>query len=65
MEKEKERLKSTRLKPEDEICVKAAELIGQKIVLPQTLEDLLKKPHVHYDILKEYGYDSNVKVICC
>ena len=52
---ERKRLLSSRI-VEGSPCALAAEVAsGQKVARSQTLEDILRRPHVHYDVLDAHG----------
>ena len=55
MEKETERLGQIRCDPSDPVCVDAIRRNGHNIGSHLTLRDLLKRPHVHYDILHTHN----------
>ena len=55
MEKEIERLTRVRCDVSDPVCLEAVRRNGQNIGSPLTLRDLLKRPHIHYDILRTYN----------
>jgi tRNA uridine 5-carboxymethylaminomethyl modification enzyme len=53
VEAEKARLSSVRV-PETSPLAQAVEAVsGQKVVRSSTLEELLRRPHVHYDVLRK------------
>ena len=45
---EKQRLASTRVAPDSAVALAAAEASGQRVPHHTTLDDLLRRPHVHY-----------------
>ena len=49
------RLGSVRLQPDAAFAAAAAEASGQHVSSPATLEELLRRPHVHYGLLLEHG----------
>lgn len=58
MMKERQRLASSRI-AEGSPCALASEATnGQKVARSQTLEDILRRPHIHYGILDAHGLGS-------
>lgn len=49
------RLNSVRLQPDHPLALAAAELSGQKVPAALSLADLLRRPHVHYELLEAHG----------
>jgi tRNA uridine 5-carboxymethylaminomethyl modification enzyme len=54
--REKERLAAVRVSAESEVVRAAAAASGQNISQAPTLEDLIRKPHVRYDLLEAHGH---------
>lgn len=53
---EKERLESIRVKETDPISTHVIEISGQKITQMITLADILRRPHVHYNVIEQHGF---------
>lgn len=45
---EKERLAAVRVREDSELALQAAAISGQQVPATATLEELLRRPHVHY-----------------
>lgn len=56
MKEERERLEETRVAATDAICQEAQRLNGQNISGIISLKELLRRPHIHYDILHTHGH---------
>lgn len=56
---EKKRVKSEKIPAISEIAEEVAELSGQIVKEPMTLENILKRPHIHYGILDKYGFGNS------
>lgn len=57
---EKKRVKTEKIPATGEITQEVAELSGQIVKDPMTLENILKRPHIHYGILDKYGFGNPV-----
>ena len=55
MNKERQRLASSRINEGSPCALAAEEASGQKVARSQTLEDILRRPHTHYDVLDAHG----------
>ncbi|KAK9826172.1 hypothetical protein WJX81_003236 [Elliptochloris bilobata] len=53
---EKQRLASVRVRETSDVARAAEALSGQAVSAAPTLEELLRRPHVHYRLLEEHGY---------
>ena len=54
---ERSRLATTRVKPDSPVAVAACDLSGQGTSAPMlSLEEILRRPHVHYATLEAHGY---------
>ena len=62
IENEKKRLNSTRIQPDTNIAGDVSSISGQAVPSVCTLADLLRRPHVHYNILDKHGYGSDIKL---
>ena len=49
-------LESTRVQENSPISVEVEATSGQKITQMISLADILKRPHIHYDMLEKHGY---------
>lgn len=58
MEAEKSRLSSTRVRADSPVAQAAGELSGHAVSGSPTLEELLRRPHVHYRVLEAHGLDA-------
>ena len=58
MEDEILRLDSVRVEASDPICQEAVRRNGHNVSSSLTLKELLKRPHVHYDILHTFNHAS-------
>ncbi|KAH0469791.1 hypothetical protein IEQ34_001349 [Dendrobium chrysotoxum] len=54
---EKQRLKTVHISAKDDLASEVSRLSGQP-VKDSTLENFLKKPHVHYEVFDRYGYGN-------
>eukprot|EP00210_Caulerpa_lentillifera_P004898 g4674.t1 len=59
MKHEQDRLSSISIQPEDSISLEATKLNNQSISSSLSLASLLKRPHVHYNLLIEHGLESS------
>ena len=50
---EKQRLETTRVAPDSAVALAAAEASGQRVPQHTTLDDLLRRPHVHYQCVHD------------
>ena len=57
---EKARLATTRIAEGSPVALAAAEVSGQAVVRAPTLEELLRRPHVHYALLSRHGVGAPV-----
>ncbi len=57
---EKQRLATTRIQPTHPFATEAAQHSGQNVPGPATLEELLRRPHVHYPLLLTHGLGPGV-----
>ncbi|GBF99077.1 tRNA uridine 5-carboxymethylaminomethyl modification enzyme [Raphidocelis subcapitata] len=55
MDAEKRRLAATRVSEDSPVARAAAEASGQAVARASTLEELLRRPHVHYPLLARHG----------
>lgn len=55
IEADKARLAATRVRPDAPVAQAAAALSGHAVTNSPTLEELLRRPHVHYAVLDEHG----------
>ncbi|KXZ56465.1 hypothetical protein GPECTOR_1g416 [Gonium pectorale] len=55
---EKARLAATRVRPDSPVAAAAAAASGHAVPGSPTLEELLRRPHVHYRLLEEHGQDG-------
>eukprot|EP00877_Chromochloris_zofingiensis_P008969 jgi/Chrzof1/4325/Cz14g08280.t1 len=55
IEAEKVRLASTRVSEDSPLAEAVASTSGQQVVRSTTLEELVRRPHVHYNVLSAYG----------
>eukprot|EP00887_Chlorella_sp_A99_P003376 scaffold7.g3376.t1 len=55
IEGEKQRLERVRLQPDHPAAADAEALSGQRVPAVVSLADLLRRPHVHYDLLEQHG----------
>ncbi|KAG2499107.1 hypothetical protein HYH03_002692 [Edaphochlamys debaryana] len=62
IEAEKARLGSTRVKPDSPVAKDAEALSGHAVPGSPTLEELLRRPHVHYRVLERHGLDGGPDV---
>lgn len=55
---EKHRLSEVKVSAGEPIYKESIRLTGQEMKKPQsaTLEDILKRPHVHYGIIEKFGF---------
>ncbi|EFJ44771.1 hypothetical protein VOLCADRAFT_121255 [Volvox carteri f. nagariensis] len=58
IEAEKARLAACRIRADSEAALAAAALSGHAVPSSLTLEELLRRPHVHYSILERHGLDG-------
>jgi tRNA uridine 5-carboxymethylaminomethyl modification enzyme len=57
--REEARLASVRVQPDSEVAMAAAEVSGQAVPSLITLAELLRRPHIHYNLLEQHGHGSN------
>ncbi|KAK9827919.1 hypothetical protein WJX74_009203 [Apatococcus lobatus] len=58
IEAEKERLASIRIRAESELGVETGEVAGQAVSGLLSLDAILRRPHVHYNLLERHGMGS-------
>ncbi|GLI68765.1 hypothetical protein VaNZ11_013256 [Volvox africanus] len=58
IEAEKSRLTACRIRADSDAARDAAELSGHAVPASLTLEELLRRPHVHYSVLERHGLDG-------
>ncbi|GIL99010.1 hypothetical protein Vretimale_4303, partial [Volvox reticuliferus] len=58
IEAEKSRLATCRIRADSDAARDAAELSGHAVPASLTLEELLRRPHVHYSVLERHGLDG-------
>jgi len=58
MKQEQQRLCSIVINPDDAISIDAAKVNGQNISTMLNLKELLKRPHVHYQLMHKHGLNS-------
>lgn len=59
LDAEEKRLRKTRCQENEPISNESLQLSGHKVKGSCSLEDLLKRPHVHYDILDRHGMGAS------
>lgn len=59
MEAEKTRLAACRIRADSPAARDAGELSGHAVSASLTLEELLRRPHVHYSILERHSLDGS------
>ena len=52
-------LETTRVKETSDIATEVQEASGQKITQMISLAEILKRPHIHYDMLEKHGFSNN------
>ncbi|KAK8948022.1 hypothetical protein KSP40_PGU007124 [Platanthera guangdongensis] len=57
---EKQRLKTLHISARDDLASEVSRLSGQPIKDSSTLENILKKPHVQYEVFDRYGYGNKL-----
>ena len=55
MQEELRRLQTTRVSPDHALSQAIYETSGQKVSQHMTLEELLRRPHVHYSVMRDHG----------
>ncbi|KAG1661080.1 hypothetical protein FOA52_004542 [Chlamydomonas sp. UWO 241] len=55
LEVERTRLRATRVLDDHPVALETATVSGQAVQRSSTLEDLLRRPHLHYDVLERNG----------
>eukprot|EP00892_Ulva_mutabilis_P011891 jgi/Ulvmu1/9074/UM005_0169.1 len=55
---ENKRLANTRVQPDSEVALAFADVSEQRVKAVVSLEELLRRPNVHYNILDEHGYGN-------
>lgn len=58
IEAEKARLAATRVAEDSELAAAVAAASGQSLQRSQTLEELLRRPHIHHPLLVKHGYGT-------
>ena len=58
IEAEKARLGTTRVRADSPVAAEAGSLSGHAVPGSPTLEELLRRPHVHYSVLERHGLDG-------
>ena len=58
IDKEQRRLESLRVQPDSEIALAVSSVSGQAVPSVSSLADLLRRPHVHFDLLESYGHGA-------
>ncbi|CAL8463849.1 g3383 [Coccomyxa elongata] len=59
---EKERLASVRVREDSALAQEAAHISGQQVPGIASLEELLRRPHVHYRLLERHGHGGAVEL---
>ncbi|XP_020573569.1 uncharacterized protein LOC110019984 isoform X2 [Phalaenopsis equestris] len=57
---EKQRLKTVHISARDDLASEVSRLSGQPVKDSSTLENILKKPHVHYEAFDRYGHGNKL-----
>ncbi|KAG2440518.1 hypothetical protein HYH02_010396 [Chlamydomonas schloesseri] len=62
IEAEKARLVATRVRADSPVAAEAGALSGHAVPGSPTLEELLRRPHVHYSVLERHGLDGGAEL---
>jgi tRNA uridine 5-carboxymethylaminomethyl modification enzyme len=55
-------LESVRVREDSDLAADAERVSGQKITQMISLAEILKRPHVHFDVLERHGYENDLSM---